>query len=251
MMLRFLAAVAALAAAVPCAAQVELSSDQSGPASSAQEARVRGDLQALLLPGAEIGDGWSNDGRVRRASFYTRPVGTSAPGMCQRDMVVVDYASTNRVDPDKTPQASGVVAVRQYRFIRDPYDRGEWPTNPFAGECPKLGRAGEPGWYAADDYGTAVDGYKALHAAMAQLRAGKVKGCADAPPREFSCRAWLLGESIDHVRNITRCEAKRGHFCYAVAFPNDMLVTIRVHYRGVGALVVESVTSQFTGEICI
>jgi hypothetical protein len=247
MLFRVLICVPALAVATPSRAQMV-------PATPDQEAKARGDLQGALLPGAVTDDGWSDNGRTRQTYFYTLPIATNTRFLCQRDRVQLEYISADRVDPAKATEASGVQATRQYRFAADPRTEGDWASNPPNAECRKFGGADERGWFTADSKYVAVDAHNALRAAIARLQARRpVRGCTNAGGTRGDCRDFLLRTPLDSLTAVRKCESsKRGHFCYEIAFPGEMLVRLRVRYTsGTEPIVIERVTVEYTGDICV
>lgn len=194
------------------------------PPPKRSEQQVRRDLDGFLLKGRsnEIGQG----------ELVTRAHASEVAGVCQRDMIRIDYAPVD-VDNRDGPDRPAGLRVRPWFHIVGPLTtkdpRGRWDAFPEA--CTALDREPDAVW---------VDAYTAFDVAAAgmmvrtvldEVRAGRLKvdclspGSASAECPQDARRTTTVAR-IDYVGS---CQAPVGQLCLGVNFSNGLSMTLRAN----------------------
>jgi len=229
---RLLLGVALTSSAVHAADKLN-STERRALSARAADRLARQDLLSILRPSGRFPKGMVR--QVRSMWFITKSNGTSVPGLCARDTLILNYGPVNApVDTDTynyegEPVAPfGVEASRQYRFVKPPTaslldweDRHPLPSI-WRGECRALKDDEDGGgWFFAPDPETAVRAWLAFRVAVAAVQAkpALVQPCETYRPagKKLDCKATLaILDDLDKLNEVETCPALAGQNCFKI-----------------------------------
>ncbi|MHA6769838.1 hypothetical protein [Sphingobium ummariense] len=254
----WLLAIASTGSALQAADKLN-SNERRALSPRAADRLAREELLSILRPSGRFPKGMMR--QVRSMWFTTKSVGTSIPGLCARDTLILDYApiiapvNTEYYDYEGEPVApSGVETSRQYRFVKAPTSSllnmsASLPsTSVWRGECRSLkDDEDDRGWFSAPDPETAVRGWLAFRVATAAVQAkpALAQPCETyrRAGQKLDCQATLaMLDDLGKLNGVALCPASAGKSCYKIDVDNFWItVTSRESADGPTALDVESV----------
>lgn len=243
MMLRAMAAVALLAAALPANAQQTITKrDIRTQPPARTELQVKDQLWSIFTlddqrrkeaPHAGLRDIW----------LQTRAYPTEVPNLCRRDLLILRFAPAGLEgvpDADTPARAYGFDSAHHFRFLRPPdkayADVEQRPAGgDWHGGCARLGKD-DPEFFEADNAFVANDGYRAWRRAVAAVVEGKVKigQCDRFQVEQRSCDRILADIGQQPINAIARCDAPAATACYKIsaAEATEVRVTIASYATG-------------------
>jgi hypothetical protein len=227
-------AAAVLALSPALAQEAATTHDREALPPRAANRSVQRDLLSVLEPIKRIDSGMFR--QLRGVGLTTKPFGTEFVGLCRRDAVTLLYAATETAaKPEDAPLRPYSVEAQAWFHIihlpRDAASDARWGEGIWQAKCAAAGTSEGTDWFAAKDARTAVQGALMLDAAVAAVRAGKLKAepCPDIiDAKQSTCEAAILADGvISKLDSVETCSSDADSLCYVLNLASSTKLTIK------------------------